>query len=74
LSRNRLLAPFYEPDEYTPPDIEAYELSLTRITPESMQERGRRLRKAFPALWAEHSADVPLSLVVAAMRLGGGNC
>ena len=53
--RNRLLAPYYERDDSVPLDIEEYEMSLARITPKSMQERGRRLRKAFPELWAEHS-------------------
>jgi len=41
--------------ETTPLTVRDEEMYFQRIVPIAMRERGRRLRAAFPKLWAEHS-------------------
>lgn len=42
-------------DDSTPLTLRDEEMAFQRITPHAMEERGRRLRAAFPKLWAEYA-------------------
>lgn len=57
-SRKKGLIELQHDWDATPSDVRDREMALQRITPESMAERGRRLRASFPKLWAEHAVYI----------------